>query len=79
MFSDSAQELEKYLSCKKDFKAFRREELPKRLHYSRDERIGEYVLLPEDELSLGLNYDTTLKGIHGYDNNFKSMQVVSRK
>jgi len=83
--SYNAEEVNNALRCKHDethFQTFTKEYIPRRLHHSRSERIGDITLLMDDNWSTyaaeeGLaNYCETHDASHGWDNQFKSMNAL---
>ncbi|KAL9950873.1 hypothetical protein ACROYT_G043443 [Oculina patagonica] len=69
----SAEEIVSRLKCKSShFRVFLKENLPKRLHYSENRRIGRIIAIPEDGWLLGFNSTSGIRycngGDHGYDN-----------
>ncbi|KAL7648217.1 UNVERIFIED_CONTAM: hypothetical protein RMT77_000120 [Armadillidium vulgare] len=72
--SNASQELEDSLACRREeMLLFRKEDLPKRLHYSNNRRITDYVILLKEEYTINFLSNFNLKGVHGYDSHSSSM------
>lgn len=77
----SAEEIVARLQCKNPhFRVFLKENLPKRLHYSDNRRIGRIILIPEDGWLVGFNSTSGIwfcdGGDHGYDNIDPNMRTL---
>ncbi|XP_074642804.1 venom phosphodiesterase 2-like [Tubulanus polymorphus] len=78
--SKNPQPVEKLLSelrCKNEhLDVYRKEDLPKRLHYSNSRRIEELVLNSEDGWQFYMRNGTCGGGSHGFDNIYASMHAL---
>ncbi|MDD0853288.1 ectonucleotide pyrophosphatase/phosphodiesterase [Halobacteriovorax sp. GB3] len=58
------------------FKAYLREDIPKRFHFSKDPNIGDIVIIANKGVSVSLEDKELHPGNHGYDNNHKTMHGI---
>ncbi|XP_015752630.1 PREDICTED: ectonucleotide pyrophosphatase/phosphodiesterase family member 3-like [Acropora digitifera] len=77
----SAEDIVNRLHCKSPhLRVFLKKDLPKRLHYSLNRRIGQIILIAEDEWLIGTNasagYRYCKGGTHGYDNLDANMRAL---
>ncbi|XP_029184805.2 ectonucleotide pyrophosphatase/phosphodiesterase family member 3-like isoform X1 [Acropora millepora] len=77
----SAEDIVNRLHCKSPhLRVFLKKDLPKRLHYSLNRRIGQIILIAEDEWLIGTNasagYRYCKGGAHGYDNLDVNMRAL---
>lgn len=77
----SAEDIVARLQCKNPhFRVFLKENLPKRLHYSDNRRIGRIILIPEDGWLVGFNSTRGIwycdGGDHGYNNIDHNMRTL---
>ncbi|KAJ7386453.1 hypothetical protein OS493_008582 [Desmophyllum pertusum] len=77
----SAEDIVSRLKCESPhFRVFLKENLPKRLHYSENRRIGQIIAIPQDGWLLGTNSTIGMRycdgGTHGYDNLDVNMRTL---
>ncbi|XP_067027569.1 ectonucleotide pyrophosphatase/phosphodiesterase family member 3-like isoform X2 [Acropora muricata] len=77
----SAEDIVNRLHCKSPhLRVFLKKDLPKRLHYSLNRRIGQIILIAEDEWLIGTNASAGFRyckgGTHGYDNLDVNMRAL---
>lgn len=51
-------------------KAYKREDVPARFHYNKNQRIGRIVVLADEGYTLAADRDEYKPGHHGYDNEY---------
>lgn len=76
----TAEDVVSRLKCKPRLRAFLRENLPKRLHYINNRRIGQVIVIAEDSWQIGTNSTAGARycdgGAHGYDNLDANMRTL---
>ncbi|KAK7066059.1 ectonucleotide pyrophosphatase phosphodiesterase [Halocaridina rubra] len=68
--------MRKLVCQREEMRVYRKEELPKRLHFSKNDRIQDIVIELDPGYTVQFNSTWSLQGQHGYDNYFPSMHAL---